>query len=100
MQVDVSNELQAHHFSSWVVLKRFQEFFDLDAKLRAWLDEQQPDLLQYLPALPPREFKVFVDHLDPTFIEKRRILIQSYLRVLIALPVVRTSVILLEFLGV
>jgi len=98
-QIDVTNKLKEGQFSSWVVLKRFDEFCKLSSSLRRDLKDR-PDLLGELPNLPPKKMKLFTDHFDPTFIEERKILLESFLRLLISTPQVRTHTYVLHFLGI
>jgi hypothetical protein len=85
---------------TWVVLKRFEEFVELDRAVRAAVRERHEELLPHLPALPPKQFKLFVDHLNPVFIERRRVLLENYMQILLATPFVRTVEPLLRFLGI
>merc|ERR1712173_181596 len=48
-----------------------------------------PDDVALLPPLPPKYFKILVDHLDETFIEKRRLLLQCYIQRLCKYPLLR-----------
>jgi PX domain len=99
-QLDISNALKSQPYGSWVVLKRFAEFREFNVILRNIVADLFPRILRDLPHLPGREPKLLVNHLDPTFIEKRRLLLENYLRVLVALPDVQRIPEFLEFLGV
>jgi len=98
-QIDVSNSRQRKSFSKWTVLKRFGQFFDMDTELRlAFADD--PAFLASLPAPPERRPKLFNDHMDPSFVEARRALLEAYLQKLISIPRAVRNPIVLKFLGV
>lgn len=98
-QVDVSNARKRKTFSKWTVLKRFGQFFDLDAALRAEYAEDYATL-NSLPASPTRQSKLLYDHMDPHFIEHRRVLLENYLNKLLNMPVIAKNPTFLAFLGV
>jgi len=98
-QVDVVNARKRKTFSKWTVLKRFGQFFDLDAALRADFAEED-ELLALLPASPQRQSKLLFDHMSPHFIEHRRVLLENYLLKLLAIPAVAKNASFLMFLGV
>mmetsp|Transcript_19478 Transcript_19478/g.39388 ORF Transcript_19478/g.39388 Transcript_19478/m.39388 type:complete len:263 (+) Transcript_19478:20-808(+) len=98
-QIDLVNERKRKTYSKWCVLKRFTQIWEMDQKLRQSLVEE-PEKLATLPPAPQRKAKLLHDHMDPTFIESRRILLQSYLEKLIKCHVAIRSLIVLEFLGV
>merc|ERR1719350_432447 len=87
-------------FGEWTVLKRFAEFHAFDIQLRTDLLENQPHALQLLPNLPARQPKLLVDHLEESFIERRRLLTEAYLKRLIRHPAFRKHPLTLRFLGV
>jgi hypothetical protein len=98
-QVDVSNARKRKTFSKWTVLKRFGQFFELDHELRANFagDERT---LALLPASPVRQSKLLYDHMDPHFIEHRRVLLENYLHKLLLMPIIAKNAAFLTFLGV
>ncbi len=98
-QVNVTNVKRRQSFQQWTVLKRFSDVCALDAALRTAL-AAQPQVLLELPALPPKYSKYLFDHLDPDFIEHRRILLESYLKRIIAIRAVHKNPTWLEFFGV
>jgi len=98
-QIDLVNERKRKTYSKWCVLKRFTQIWEMDTKLRASLVDD-PDALATLPPAPQRKAKLLHDHMDHSFIESRRILLQNYLKKLIKTPVAIRSLIVLEFLGV
>lgn len=78
-QVDVMNERKRKSFQKWTVLKRFQQFYEMDAKIRETFFEKQA-VLDSMPALPERVSKLLYDHLDDHFVEQRRVLLEHYLQ--------------------
>lgn len=73
----------------WTVMKRFQDFCSFDTEVRSAITNDYPDDVALLPPLPPKYFKILVDHLDETFIEKRRLLLQCYIQRLCKYPLLR-----------
>lgn len=98
-QVDVSNAKKRKTFSKWTVLKRFGQFHSLDVQLRTDFGED-PNILASLPASPQRQSKLLYDHMEPHFIEHRRVLLEHYLIKLLNIPAVSKNVNFLAFLGV
>jgi len=98
--VHVRNTNMGKDFNVWIVMKRFHEFVDFDEQLRAQLSVTNLTSVSQLPKLPPKFNKSWTDHLNPVFIEKRRILLQVYLRRLIRYPLFRRHPLTLTFLGV
>lgn len=92
--LDVTNE---HTGSNWIVLKRFTQFRDMDKKLRKILPEE---IKERLPKRPKRKSKVWRDHMNPEFIEERRVMMENYLRRVLCVPQVAHSEQFLKFLGV
>jgi len=98
-QIDLVNERKRKSFSKWTMLKRFTQIWEMDAKLRASLADD-PDAIATLPPPPQRKAKLLHDHMDPAFIESRRILLENYLKKLIKCHAGVRSMIVLEFLGI
>lgn len=98
-QIDVVNSRKRKTFSKWTVLKRFQQFYDMDSAMRASF-VTQPELLAQLPPPPARKPKLFNDHLDDTFVEQRRALLENYLQKLMQIEQVVRNQDFLGFLGV
>lgn len=98
-QVDVTNERKRKSFQKWTVLKRFQQFADLDSKIREeFVDNLR--LLEDLPSLPDKFSKLLYDHMDDHFIEQRRVLLEHFLqRLMITNPIYYSSN-FLSFLGI
>jgi len=98
-QIDVTNARKDAPFDKWTVLKRFGQFYDMDCAVRAaFLDK--PDILAKFPEPPERKAKLFNDHMDNTFVEHRRVLLQNYIsNMLGVLEIVRNKDFLV-FLGV
>jgi len=98
-QIDVCNARRRKTFSKWTVLKRFGQFYEMDTAMRACF-ANDPEFLAQLPSPPERRAKLFNDHMDPTFIEQRRALLEAYLQKLVAIPQVVRNIVFLQFLGV
>lgn len=98
-QIDVVNSRKRKTFSKWTVLKRFGQFYDMDAAVRGTL-EDQPEVLETLPPPPQRKAKLIVDHMDETFVEQRRVLLENYLKQMLGCDAVIRNSEFLTFLGV
>lgn len=98
--IHVRNVNKDNGFNIWIVIKRFMEFVDFDKKLREDLVTRHPADVFCLPHLPPKLIKSWTNHTKAVFIEKRRVLLQVYLRRLIRYPLFRSHALTLEFLGV
>jgi len=96
-QIDVTNARKDAPFDKWTVLKRFGQFYDMDCAVRAaFLDK--PDILAKFPEPPERKAKLFNDHMDNTFVEHRRVLLQNYIsNMLGVLEIVRNKDFLVFF---
>ena len=57
----------------WHVTKRYSQFEDLHNKLLTTTKQK-------LPLLPAKHYKWFTDHTKPSFIEKRRALLDNYVK--------------------
>merc|ERR1712154_28254 len=99
-QICVANSHKRASFRAWTVLKRFTQFYEMDVKLRASLQSEEPDVLPKLPPPPSRKFKFVHDHMDDDFIEERRVLLENYLSKLLREETVANNKDFLEFLGV
>lgn len=99
-QIDVVNCHKRKTFSKWTVLKRFTQVHQMDAEMRETLATESPSVVSQLPPCPPRQVKIFFDHMDDAFIEQRRALLQNYFNRLIRIPTVVRHPMLLNFLGV
>jgi hypothetical protein len=83
-QIHAYNKHQRKSYAHWTALRRYVEFSSLDERVRATLESRNPHFrTDLLPQLPEKEWKLLVDHLDKDFIEKRRLLLQLYLRKMI-----------------
>jgi len=98
-QIDVLNSRKRSTYSKWTVLKRFGQFFDMDFALRESF-AANPVVLEMMPPPPARRAKLLFDHMDDTFVEQRRVLLENYLNRLLHCPPVVRSEIFLSFLGV
>eukprot|EP00457_Paulinella_chromatophora_P013081 gb/GEZN01013351.1/.p1 GENE.gb/GEZN01013351.1/~~gb/GEZN01013351.1/.p1 ORF type:complete len:259 (-),score=42.80 gb/GEZN01013351.1/:137-913(-) len=98
-QVDVSNARKPQNFSKWTVLKRFTQFADMDALVRASF-EGTPAVLEQLPPPPRKEVKILSDHMDDVFIQHRRVLLENYLQKMLIVEEVVRNKDFLAFLGV
>jgi len=98
--IHVRNVNKDEGFKIWIVIKRFMEFVNFDKKLRESLVISHPADVFCLPHLPPKLIKSWTNHTKAVFIEKRRVLLQVYLRRLIRFPLFRRHSLTLAFLGV
>jgi len=99
-QVDLSNENKPAGKANWTVFKRYGDFATFDANLRKEIATKYPDCLKFLPPIPPKSSKLLTDHKDPVFIERRRVLLDSYCQNLIKYPVFRRHALSIEFFEV
>jgi hypothetical protein len=98
-QIDVENNKKRSSYSRWTVLKRYGQIFEMDALVRVEFAEN-PTLLAQMPDLPARQNKLLVGHMESSFVEQRRVLLENYFeRMLRILPIVRNET-FLSFLGV
>jgi len=98
-QIKVSNAHKRSSFDCWTVLKRFGQFWEMDQKLRADLQQSHPDVFALLPLPPPRRMKLLYDHMDEDFIEERRVLMENYLQRLLRFPDAAGNKHFLDFLS-
>jgi hypothetical protein len=98
-QVDVANVRKSKSYQRWTVLKRFNQFVDLDEALRESF-AHRPDVMSALPNPPERYSKLFYDHMEDHFVEHRRIVLEHYMRKLMLVTSVLYEPIFLAFLGV
>eukprot|EP00808_Paulinella_micropora_P016104 g33805.t1 len=98
-QVDVSNERKPKTYSKWTVLKRFNQFYEMDVAVRAAFEGKE-DILAKLPPPPERQFRLFTDHLHDVFIQQRRVLLENYLQRMAQVEEVVRNKDFLQFLGV
>jgi len=99
-QVNLSNENKPVDVMDWRVFKRYGDFASFDASLRKEIAAKYPDCLKFLPPIPSKSSKLLVDHKDPVFIERRRVLLDSYCQNLIKYPVFRRHALAIEFFEV
>jgi hypothetical protein len=97
-QIDVVNSRKEKEFSKWTVLKRFGQFYEMDAAVR--LDLAEKIDVTTLPATPERKFKLFNDHSDVNFVEQRRVLLENYLQRMSEVDDVVRNKYFLAFLGI
>jgi hypothetical protein len=98
-QVLVENRRQHQSYSKWSFLKRYSAFTQMDIELRK-AHAGNPTLLAALPTLPAKEIKLFTNHMGENFVEKRRVLLENYLRNMMKhVEIVHTPE-FLSFLGV
>jgi len=98
--IHVRNVNKDTGYNIWTVMKRFMEFVNFDKKLRETLVVDHPADVFCLPHLPPKLIKSWTNHTKAAFIEKRRVLLQVYLRRMIRYPLFRRHPLTLAFLGV
>jgi hypothetical protein len=100
-QILVENEhIEDENVNTWTVMKRFEEFAAFHSKFTQAIVNDYPSDVDKVPPIPEKHLKLWVDHLDPVFIEKRRLLLQSYLRSLVKYKRFRNHYLLLKFLGI
>eukprot|EP00484_Ammonia_sp_Unknown_P021162 CAMPEP_0197037114 /NCGR_PEP_ID=MMETSP1384-20130603/14409_1 /TAXON_ID=29189 /ORGANISM="Ammonia sp." /LENGTH=387 /DNA_ID=CAMNT_0042467373 /DNA_START=27 /DNA_END=1190 /DNA_ORIENTATION=- len=100
-QIHVENRnIKDEDHCRWTVMKRFQDFTAFDVQIRTAITNDYPNEVSLLPPLPPKYLKILVDHLDQTFIEKRRLLLQCYLQRMLKYPLLRRHDFTLKFLQV
>jgi len=80
-------------FNSWCVAKRYSQFEELQSSISEV--KGFPSKLD----LPPKRFKFFVSHISPTFLEERRVLLEAYLKKLVAVEEIAKNEILTSFLN-
>lgn len=98
--IHVRNVNKDNGYNIWIVMKRFMEFVNFDKKLRESLVANHPADVFCLPHLPPKLLKSWTNHTKAVFVEKRRVLLQVYLRRMIRYPLFRRHPLTLAFLGV
>ncbi len=77
--------------------RRFKEFYELSDDVHSAFVGNH--LVNDLPKLPSRGIKYFSDHLDPLFVERRRMQLHTYLRALEKIPRVSRLPQYLSFIG-
>jgi len=92
--IDVTNKSTS---ANWIVLKRFTQFRSMDKKLRKSLTE---DVVCRMPKRPKRKSRVWRDHMNAEFVEERRVMMENYLRRILAIERVAHNEHFLAFLGV
>jgi len=85
-------------YAKWTVLKRFGQFYEMDALVRSDFEKNQ--ILNSLPATPERKIKLFNDHTDANFVEQRRVLLENYLQKMVEIEEVVRDKHFLAFLGI
>merc|ERR1719285_392183 len=81
------------------VMRRYNEFKEYDTALRVDLRDKKPGLVVRIPQLPMKEPKLIRDHFHEDFVERRRILLESYLKRLVKVEALRTHPLTIKFLG-
>lgn len=96
-QIHCSNGDKNNHadLSEWVSLKRYQDFVELDEKLRA----NFPTIVSHFPPLPEKAIRFMTDHNSPAFIEQRRAVLENYLKRMIRIEQVVNDKNFLRFLN-
>jgi len=98
--ITVKNSNRPAGYRKWTVFRRFLHFAEFDAELREELNECNSVFISRVPHLPHKHSKFLIDHTDQTFIEKRRVLLQVYLKWLIRYSFFRRHPLLQKFLDV
>jgi hypothetical protein len=96
-QVNAVNIKKRASFARWTLLKRFSDFTKLHESLVAAITT--PSILQQLPPLPPKQMKQVIDHFHPRFVEKRRILLDLFMRTCISIQPICDHPLFLQFVG-
>lgn len=104
-QIDCTNCKKRRSFARWTVLKRFGQFFEMDQLVRASVPPQGSSaaterLLASLPTVPGKQSKLLFDHMEESFIEHRRLLLENYLHKMLRHPLAATNKHFLAFCGV
>jgi len=87
--VSVGNCNKRKSYSEWTTLKRFQDFHTFDYNLRTEIGLVNPLDLSKVPPLTGRMPKLFVDHLSETFVARRSLELDWYVKRLIKFPAIR-----------
>jgi len=98
-QIDVVNSRKRKSFSKWTVLKRFGQFYEMDCAVRASFVDRS-EISNAMPAPPQRRAKLFNDHMDTSFVDQRRVLLENYLQKMLSIVDVVRNKDFLTFLGV
>jgi hypothetical protein len=98
--VSVHNMNVETEYSHWNVLHRYSEFKEYDRALREYLAKDKPHLISEIPQLPMKESKIFRNHFGHDFVERRRLLLDSYIKRLIKVQSLRRHPLTIKFLGV
>jgi len=96
----VYNMNKEEQYSQWTVMHRYSEFKEYDKVLREQLTVKYPHLLRDVPQLPMKEPKMIKNHFDKDFIERRRLLLDSYIKRIIKVKALRRHSLTIKFLGV
>ena len=80
------------------VHRRFRDFNAILHELK--LSFKGSHLATSLPSLPPKEWKLFQDHSDATFIENRRAALETFLRSMMRVPRTINVSTFRQFLGI
>jgi len=78
IQLKSRNKDENH--SNWTVLKRYLDMAEFHQQLTNIVRSSHPQAVELIPMFPRKHWKVFTDHFDYTFVEKRRLLLQNYFR--------------------
>jgi len=98
--LSVHNMNKEPEYSQWNVLHRYSEFKEFDTALRLFIMEEAAHLITKMPQLPMRQPKMIRNHFQEHFVEKRRLLLESYIQRLIKVREFRRYPLTIKFLGV
>lgn len=98
--LSVHNMNKEPEYSQWNVLHRYSEFKEFDTALRLLLVEEAAHLIPKLPQLPMKQPKMIRDHFAEHFVEKRRLLLESYIQRVVKVREFRRYPLTIKFLGV
>jgi len=99
-QVKVHNMNKDPEYSQWNVMHRYSEFKEFDKAIREDLTERAPQLVSEIPQLPMKEPKIIRNHFDEDFVERRRLLLDSYIKRMIKIKTLRRHPMTNKFLGI
>ena len=100
-----SNRFKEGPYSSWLCLKRYEEFDGFLEKLKEYVEKLPSSentnglTVDDLPVLPKKHLKLIKDHTNKKFLEERRMGLEEFLRGIIDNHVLVNSPIFLEFAG-
>jgi len=80
-------------------LKRYSDFEEFDERMQGYYTTHDSKLAKQLPELPIKHNKLLENHKSDDFIERRRLLLNSYLRKMIEVPQAKDNPHFWKFVG-